>query len=57
MDLTTYLIHWPTTRLICISKLSENADDLFSGRLAHTTWNAAERNGPEQTEIPIAGVA
>ena len=48
-DLEIYLIHWPTTPPICISRLSLNAGDIFTGRLPHHMERGrTERNGPDR---------
>ena len=62
MDLTKYLRHWPTTRLICISRLAKNAGGIFLGELRHhvergrterpgTDRDPRARNGTERPTL------
>ena len=64
MDLTKYLRHWPTTRLICISRLAKNASGIFLGQLRHhvergrterpgTDRDPRARNGTERPTLLI----
>ena len=48
-NLEIYLIHWPTTPPICISRLSLNAGGIFTGRLPqHMDRGRPDRAGPDR---------